>query len=451
MAKKKKKQAQRLARQKAQAPSPRKQDLPAGRLAAHRPLYERILFILALAGVLVAVHLNIYYGAEQVVSDDFVCGAAFDCQAVLATDPMPLGVPSAVWGLLFYLAVAGVCAGIAFFSDEKRVLLKKARVGLIGFGLVYSLYLTGYQFFALSDRCLLCLISASIVTLMAVVQAVYLFKPAKPTRSRRVAPALKREYQLYGILAVLLLLLAGADFVYFNSLDLPAAGTAEAMSLAADLPVDVSQCRFDTEKQYYSNINLLIGEDDPIKGNPDSPVTLIEFLDPNCPHCKTVHPIMKRVAYKYSDQVRFVYKPIALLGGSVSHSLEEVAALYLANEAGQFSEMLDLQFINQNRAGLSVSQLSGFARQLGLDARQFTQDLTSGRLTNRIRRQRQVFLDLRLTGVPTVMLEGRVIDTGSRSVGCLSHFIEQELRAKGLLEEPEAEVEETGASSEEGS
>ena len=101
MAKKKKKQAQRLARQKAQAPPPRKQDLPAGRLAAHRPLYERILFILALAGVLVAAHLNIWYGAEVVLNDDPICGVGFDCQAVLATDPMPLGVPSAVWGLLF--------------------------------------------------------------------------------------------------------------------------------------------------------------------------------------------------------------------------------------------------------------------------------------------------------------------------------------------------------------
>ncbi len=445
----KKKKAQGRARQKDNRPS-KKQTPPPGRLGPHRPLFERILFILALAGVLVASHLNIWYGTEVVLSDDPVCGVGFDCLAVLANDPMPLGLPSAVWGLLFYLTVAGVCAGILFITDEKRLLLKKVRVGLIGSGLVYSLYLTGYQFFVLPDRCLLCLISASIVTLMAVVLAVYVFKPA-PSRSRGGAPALQSEYQLYGILAVLLLLLAGADFVYFNSLDLPAAGTAEAIPLAADLPVDVSQCRFDTEKPYYSNFNRLVADDDPIKGNPDSPVTLIEFLDPNCPHCKTLLPAMKRVAYKYADQVRFVYKPIALLGGSVSHSLEEVAALYLANEAGQFSEMLDLQFINQNRAGLSVSQLSGFARQLGLDARQFTQDLTSGRLTNRIRRQRQVFLDLRLTGVPTVMLEGRVIDTGSRSVGCLSHFIEQELRAKGLLEEPEAEVEETGASSEEGS
>ncbi len=438
MAKKKKQAPAR--RQKAQGP-PKKQDPPAGRLAAHRSLYERILFMLALAGVLVTAHLNIWYGAEAVLSDDPVCGAGFDCQAVLATDPMPLGVPSAVWGLLFYLAVAGVCAGIAFFTDEKRVLLKKARVGLIGFGFVYSLYLTGYQFFALSDRCLLCLLSASIVTAMAVVLAVYVFKPALPKYSRGGA----LDLRLYGFLAVLLLLLAGADFVYFNSLDLPTVGTVEAMAVAADLPVDESQCRFDTEKPTYSNFNRLVDDEDPIQGNPDALVTLIEYLDPNCPACKRTHPVIKAVAVKYPDQVRIVYKPVAIVGPT-ARSPEEVMALYLANEQGKFVEMLDLEFLNQNGAGLSVSQLSGFARQLEMDATEFEDHLTDGGFNSRIRRQRQIFDGLRLTGVPTLILEGRVIHTESRSVGCLSYFIEQELQAKGLLAEPEAELEQDSVS-----
>ena len=81
-----------------------------------------------------------------------------------------------------------------------------------------------------------------------------------------------------------------------------------------------------------------------------------------------------------------------------------------------------------------------------MDARQFRQDLTSGRLTNQIQRQRQVLLNLRLSGVPTVILEGRVIHQNSRTVGCLSHFIEQELQAKGVIAEPEAEGEEADTS-----
>ena len=159
---------------------------------------------------------------------------------------------------------------------------------------------------------------------------------------------------------------------------------------------------------------------------------------------------MKAVALKYPDQVRIVYKPVAIVAPT-ARSPEEVVALYLANEQGKFVEMLDLEFLHQNGAGLSVNQLSGFARQLEMDATDFGDQLTDRRFSNRIRRQRQIFDGLRLSGVPTLILEGRVIHMDSRSVGCLSYFIEQELQAKGLLVEPEAEVEQDSVSTEVGS
>ena len=438
MAKKKKAPA----RQKGQGPS-KKQEPPASRLATHRLLYERILFVLALAGVLVTVHLNVWYGAEQIVSDDPVCGVGFDCEAVLASDPALLGIPSAVSGLLFYLVVAGLCAGIAFLTDERRDLLKKVRLGLIGVGFLYSMYLTGYQFFGLSDRCLLCLFSATVITLMAVVQALYLFKPAPP-RGRRSAFDLKQEYQIYAVLLVLLLMLAGADYGYFSSQDFPEVGTTEGMIPAADVPVDVSQCRYDSEKPTYSNFNRLVADNDPITGNPDALVTLIEYIDPNCPACQRTHPMIKTLGAKYPDQLRIVYKPVAIVG-SATYSRDEVAALFLAEEAGKFSEMLDLQFVNQKRGGLSPRELSRFARQLAMDPKPFERALAEGRFNDRVSRQKQIFDGLGLTGVPTLILEGRVIDPNSRSVGCLSYFIEQELQAKGLMAEPEVEADSVSA------
>lgn len=444
---KNKKQAKGPVRQPRNNP-PKQSAQPPSRLAVHRSLYERILFGLALLGVLVTVHLNVWYGANA-PSEDPVCGAGFDCEAVLASDPMPLGVPSAVWGLLFYLGIAGVCAGIVFFEDSKRLLLKKIRLGMVGFGLLYSLFLTAYQFFVLSDRCLLCLISATIVTVMAIVLGLYVFKPATQPRSRQTAAALSGEYKLYGILAVLLLVLAGADYGYFNS-QAPEAGPLIGAStpIAADRPVDVAGCRFDPDRPYYSNIDRLITEEDPISGNPEAPVTIIEFLDPNCPHCKTVHPIMKAVAAKYPDQLRIVYKPVALVG-SATHSLDEVSALLQAEEQGRFEEMLEFQFVNQTpRTGLSVNLLTDAAEELGMDAQVFRAAITDGKYNRQARRTRQLFNDLGLTGVPAVILEGRVVHSQSRSVGCLSHFIEQELAAKGITNEADAPLEETATTEE---
>ena len=47
-----------------------KRQPPLSRLARHQPFYERILFVVALLGVLVTLHLNVWYGAATVPSDD---------------------------------------------------------------------------------------------------------------------------------------------------------------------------------------------------------------------------------------------------------------------------------------------------------------------------------------------------------------------------------------------
>ena len=133
-----------------------------------------------------------------------------------------------------------------------------------------------------------------------------------------------------------------------------------------------------------------------------------------------------------------MYKPVAIVG-SATHSLEEVQALMLATEQGKFEEMLELQMVHQSPStGLSVGRLTEFAEQIGMDASAFREHLVDGRFDREVRRNRQVYMDLQLTGVPAVILEGRLVFPRSRSVGCLSHFIEQELAAKGITEPPAA-------------
>ncbi len=449
---KKKKQAKGPVKQPRNTP-PKQPAAPPSRLAVHQPLYERILFALALLGVLVTVHLSVWYGSGAVVSDDPVCGVGFNCTAVLANDPEPLGIPSATWGLLFYLGLAAVCAGIVYFTDAKRLILKQVRVAMVGIGFLYSLFLTIYQFFILSDRCLLCLISASIVTVMAVVLALYLFRTSPaPARAKRPGPAMAREFKLYGLMAVLLIVLAGVDYgVYRDQVPEGVMATASgaALPVAEDRPVDVSLCRYDPDHPHFSNMNRAVMPTDPIVGNPDAPVTLFEFLDPNCPHCRSLHPIMKAVVAKYPDKVRIVYKPVAIVG-SATHSEDEVRALFLAHEQGKFEEMLELEMVHQTpRTGLSIDRLSELAEQAGMDPAAFRQDLIDGRFTQESRRARQLYMDLNFSGVPAVILEGQLVQSRSRSVGCLSYFIEQQLEAKGIVDEPEMPAEEASAAVEE--
>lgn len=156
---------------------------PPARLSTYNHTLDRVIFALAMLGVLVAVHLWIQqsrgfaegctgFGAEAAAS-------VFDCGAVVASAAGTfLGVSNTLWGLVFYLGV-GLLTGIAAVGPAEWLRPSKwARFGLVGFGFVYSIYLTLYQFTQLDARCLLCLISASIVTVIAVLVVVDFTRPA---------------------------------------------------------------------------------------------------------------------------------------------------------------------------------------------------------------------------------------------------------------------------------
>ncbi len=380
----------------------------------HRPLVERCLLGLALAGVLITIHLTFWYGGD-VAAEDPVCGAGFDCEAVLASDPAPLGIASTYWGMVFYLTIAGLGLGIAFKSEGIGRRFHTLRRAVIGGGLLYSIFLTVLQFVVLSDRCLLCLISAFLVTSMVVV----LLLERTMGTPVRVVPA--REARVHIIMVGVASALILGDYAYSGSRTADDPGT----SSTAQVLVDPSQCRYDGSMPTFANTDQLVRDYDPIAGRRDAPVTIIEFLDPNCPHCKSLHPTMQQLLQRHPEKVRIVYKPVTLVGGP-SYSLEEVMALWLAEEEGRFEEMLESMFrALDGSSGLTVDALVDLADDIGLDPGNFRSELMSGRLINRSRNLLQAFNEMGFSGVPAVLIEGRVVHSNSRNLGCMSHFVEQ--------------------------
>ena len=353
------KQSKKKAKGKRKAPT-----LPPSRWAAHRPVFERLFFAVALMGVLVTAHFNLtastgfeqecLFGVFETQAEVSGCEAALESAV-----GRPFGVSNAVWGMLFYLMVAGLCAAIVFGTEARRIVLKRARAALVGFGFLYSVFLTGYQFVAMQVRCPLCLISALLVTVLLGVQVLYLAQPLDRSTMTMKATKKVREGTLYGALAIGALLLIGADAAYFNNLVEPAVAQT---ALTASTPVippraapddagsAVNECPYDPEKAPIENFDGLVGEKDPFKGDPDAAVTMLEFFDPNCPHCKDFHPLMKKIVAKYEDRARFVYKPLTLWQYSIGQS----AALWAAAEEGKFFEMLDLQFEKQQPGGMGM-------------------------------------------------------------------------------------------------
>jgi protein-disulfide isomerase len=91
----------------------------------------------------------------------------------------------------------------------------------------------------------------------------------------------------------------------------------------------------------------LVRDHSPVKGSPEAPVTLVEFLDPECEACRALHPVVKKLLAEYQGQVRLVIRYMPFHG----NSLYAAAALEEAREAGKFDQALDVLFERQPEWG----------------------------------------------------------------------------------------------------
>jgi len=148
---------------------------------------------------------------------------------------------------------------------------------------------------------------------------------------------------------------------------------------------------------------------------------VIEFFDPNCPHCKTLHPILMAAVDSLADEARFVFRPFVISQAS----LMQVEALHIAAQQGKFFEMMDAQFERQTNRALSMAEMQEISEEIGLDFELLQTRLSSGMYRSLVLRQRQAAFEAGVSAVPSVMINGRFIAAGSRSVGCFAELIDE--------------------------
>jgi uncharacterized membrane protein len=143
-----------------------------------RPKVNKILYICA-AFILVNLGLSTWLTYEfYAQNENSVCSinAIFDCVTVAQSEySVLLGIPVAVWGILFYSAlligVLGVVWRIPFHKVLKfmrpHCVLSFVRCGAY-FGLLFSFYLTYVEAFEIRVYCPLCLAQQVIIIVILV-------------------------------------------------------------------------------------------------------------------------------------------------------------------------------------------------------------------------------------------------------------------------------------------
>ena len=89
-------------------------------------------------------------------------------------------------------------------------------------------------------------------------------------------------------------------------------------------------------------------DDDPVMGDPDAPITIIEFSDFQCPFCEKFHPTSQQVLQEYGDDVRWVYRHFPL-DSIHPRARPSAMASECADEQGKFWEFANTLFANQSR------------------------------------------------------------------------------------------------------
>ena len=420
----------------------------SGRLAAYRPTLDRLLFIVALLGILVTVHLRIQegrgfdQGCWGFNPDDAASAAVFDCQAVTSSTAGKLfGLPNSILGMLFYFTVAALSVAVLFVQQPRQALVRRLRGGLAAAGFLFSMYLVYVQTTQIGEYCALCLTSASLATLLFLL-VLYDYFTSPAVAPMKASSSLAKETRLYAGLAVLTLMLVGADALYFASLDpyepAPTVAVADeatpppsAPSTTPAQPV-IQNCALDSRYAPVPDYLDLIDYTDPMKGDASSPVTVIEFLDPNCGHCGNLNPIMKRVVERYEDRVAFYFKPFEL-NPQMPLRLAQTQALHAANEEGKFFEMLDGQFANQHRSrgqGLPLDDLKQIAANIGMNGDALVRKISGNAYRGKVLRDRQLGSSIaNLQGVPMVLVNGLPI--GTKTEACLNQYIDEALANAG--------------------
>ena len=137
-----------------------------------------------------------------------------------------------------------------------------------------------------------------------------------------------------------------------------------------------------------------ISKDDHIRGNPDAPVKIVEYSDPECPFCKRFHDTMKQVMDEYgkSGKVAWVYRQFPLTQLH-SKATKEAEATECANELGgsdKFWAYIDRLFqVTPSNDGLDPAELPKIAEYVGLNVQKFNTCLLSGKYVSHIQSDTQ--------------------------------------------------------------
>ncbi len=144
-----------------------------------------------------------------------------------------------------------------------------------------------------------------------------------------------------------------------------------------------------------------------VRGNPNAPVTIVEFSDFQCPYCRRAQATLKDLLAKYNGQVKLAYRDFPMRN---LHPQAQIAAeaARCAEAQGKFWPYYDALFADQTK--LDTEDLAATATQLGLDPNNFRSCLADRKFDAAIDQDAKDGMTAGVAGTPAFFVNGEFVN-----------------------------------------
>jgi protein-disulfide isomerase len=141
---------------------------------------------------------------------------------------------------------------------------------------------------------------------------------------------------------------------------------------------------------------------DPVGGNPDGDVTLVEFFDYQCHYCRQVMPSL-RTKLDEDKKLKVVFKDFPILG---DNSVTAARAALAARNQGRY---VPFHFALMSAKDLSLNGIMAVARSVGLDPQRLASDMNSPEIEAQIQANYALARTLGIDGTPAFVIGNELI------------------------------------------
>ncbi|MCA9398271.1 MAG: thioredoxin domain-containing protein [Candidatus Omnitrophica bacterium] len=155
----------------------------------------------------------------------------------------------------------------------------------------------------------------------------------------------------------------------------------------------------------YTKVHDIPVKHSPIIGKKNASITIVEFVDFQCPFCARFHQPIVEVLEAYPNDVNYLVKNFPLSFHPQARPGSKVALA--AAEQGKYQEMVDL--ILSDNQNLSDEKYREFAKKIGLNMKKFEKSLAENdaKYEDYIRDDMQLGASVGVRGTPTFFINGR--------------------------------------------